>query len=167
MSCNIIINQQSSLPTSDTSASEAKVKDPEMQRRGKKSHKTYMKKLRENQEVQMTWKIFTDYFQQDLNDPASTLIAMEETIGIMKEDHNTEINISIGGSDYAENVWSKAQGKIVQRKMDPIFEHSVFDSARDKMKRFIKQLEKSQEAFENSLYTCFKCEGNNIFSVVK
>ena len=29
---------------------------------------------------------------------------MEETIGIMKEDHNTEINISIGGGDYAENV---------------------------------------------------------------
>ena len=97
----------------------------------------------------MTWKKFTDYFQQGLNDPASTLIAMEETIDIMKEDHNTEINISIGGVDYAENVWSKAQGKIVQRKMDLIFEHSVFDSARDKMKRFIKQLEKSQEAFEN------------------
>ena len=47
--------------------------------------------------------------------------------------------------------------------MDPIFEHPVFDSARDKMKRFIRQLEKSQEAFENSLYTCFKCGSNNIF----
>ena len=29
---------------------------------------------------------------------------MEETIRIMKEDHNTEINISIGGTDYVENV---------------------------------------------------------------
>ena len=35
--------------------------------------------------------------------------------------------------------------------MDPIFEHPVFDSPREKMKRFIRQLEKSQEAFENSL----------------
>ena len=69
MSCNIIINQQSSLPTSDKSASKAKVKDPERQRMGKKSHEMYMKKLRErflsdNQEVQMTWKEFIDYFQQ-------------------------------------------------------------------------------------------------------
>ena len=51
--------------------------------------------------------------------------------------------------------------------MDPIFEHPIFDSARDKMKRFIRQFEKSQEAFENSLYTCFKCGSNNIFSVAK
>ena len=51
--------------------------------------------------------------------------------------------------------------------MDPIFEHPVFDSAREKMKRFIGQLEKSQEALENSLYTCFKCESNNVFSVAK
>ena len=51
--------------------------------------------------------------------------------------------------------------------MDPIFEHPVFDSAREKMKRFIRQLEKLQEAFENLLYTCFKCGSNNIFSVSK
>ena len=51
--------------------------------------------------------------------------------------------------------------------MDPNFEHPVFDSARKKMKRFIRQLEKSQEAFENSLYTCFKCGSNNIFSIAK
>ena len=51
--------------------------------------------------------------------------------------------------------------------MDPIFEHRVFDSVRKKMKLFIRQLEKSQEAFENSLYTCFKCDSNNIFSVSK
>ena len=51
--------------------------------------------------------------------------------------------------------------------MDPIFEHPVFDSAREKMKRFIRQLEKPQETFENSLYTCFKCGSNNIFSITK
>ena len=70
--------------------------------------KTYMKKLKEkllkdNEEVQMTLKEFIEYFQQDLNDPASTLMATEETIHIMKEEHNTEINISIGGIDYATN----------------------------------------------------------------
>ena len=51
--------------------------------------------------------------------------------------------------------------------MDPIFEHPVFDSAREKMKCFIRQLENSQEPLENSLYTCFKCGSNNIFSVAK
>ena len=51
--------------------------------------------------------------------------------------------------------------------MDPIFEHPVFDSARERMKRFLRQLEKSQEAFENWLYTCFKCGSNNVFSIVK
>ena len=43
----------------------------------------------------MTLKEFIDYFQQDLNDPASTLTAIEETMRIMIEEHNTEINISI------------------------------------------------------------------------
>ena len=43
----------------------------------------------------MTLKEFTDYFQQNLNDPTSTLIAIEETMRIMKEEHDTEINISI------------------------------------------------------------------------
>ena len=46
-------------------------------------------------------------------------------------------------------------------------EHPVFDSAREKMKLFIRQIEKSQETFENSLYTCFKCGSNNIFYVAK
>ena len=40
MSCNIVINQESSLPASDRSAPEAKAKDPERQRKGKKSHQT-------------------------------------------------------------------------------------------------------------------------------
>ena len=51
--------------------------------------------------------------------------------------------------------------------MDPIFEDPVFDSAREKIRRFIRQPEKSQETFENSLYTCFKCESNNNFSIAK
>ena len=51
--------------------------------------------------------------------------------------------------------------------MDPIFEHSDFDSAKEKIKRFIRQLEKSQETFENSLYTCFKCGNNNVFYIAK
>ena len=37
-----------------------------------------------------------DYFHQDTNDPASTLMTIEETMRIMKEEHTTEINISIG-----------------------------------------------------------------------
>ena len=52
----------------------------------------------------MTLKEFIDYFQQGLNDPASTLIAIEETTRIMKEEHNAEINISIVETDHAENV---------------------------------------------------------------
>ena len=68
-----------------------------------------MKKLREgflkdNQEAQTTLKEFVEYLQQDLNDPASTLMVIEETMRIMKDEHNTEINISIGGTDPAENV---------------------------------------------------------------
>ena len=43
-------------------------------------------------------------------------------------------------------------------KMDPIFEHPVFDSAREKVKHAMMQLEKPSEALENLLYTCFKCQ---------
>ena len=57
--------------------------------------------------------------------------------------------------------------KKVEREMDPIFEHPVFDSAREKVKYVIKQLEKPQETFEGSLYTCFKCGSNKIFSITK
>ena len=57
----------------------------------------------------MTLKEFIEYFQQSLNDPASTLMAMEETIRIMKEEHNTEINISIRETDYATSSQSKIQ----------------------------------------------------------
>ena len=41
----------------------------------------------------------------------------------------------------------------VKRAMDPIFEHLVSDSAREKVKRVIRQLEEQQESLENSLYT--------------
>ena len=51
--------------------------------------------------------------------------------------------------------------------MDPIFEHPVFDLAREIAKRVIRQLEKPQETFENSLYTCFQCGSNKIFSIAK
>ena len=43
----------------------------------------------------MILKDFVGYFQQDLNDSASMLIAIEEAMPIIKEEHNTEINISI------------------------------------------------------------------------
>ena len=46
--------------------------------------------------------------------------------------------------------------------MDPIF-----DSARENIKRVIRQLEKPREALENSLYTCFKCGSNKIFFIAK
>ena len=99
MSCNIVINQQPSLP------SKTKAKDQERVEAARRGREKYMKKIKErllkdNQEVQMTLKEFIDYFQQGLNDPASTLIAIEETMRIMKEEHNTEINISIGSTNF-------------------------------------------------------------------
>ena len=57
--------------------------------------------------------------------------------------------------------------KKVERKVDPIFEHPVFDSAKEKVKCAMEQLKKPQEVFNNSLYACFKCESNNVFSVAK
>ena len=49
------------MPVSDRSTLETKAKDPERQRKGKTSHETHMKKLKEkllkdNQEVKMTLK---------------------------------------------------------------------------------------------------------------
>ena len=51
--------------------------------------------------------------------------------------------------------------------MDPIFEHLVFDSVREMVKRVIRQLKKPQEFLEKSWYTCFKCGSNNVFSIAK
>ena len=57
--------------------------------------------------------------------------------------------------------------KNLKQNVDPIFEHPVFDSAREKVKCVIRQLEKPRETFEKSLYSCFKCASNNVFSIVK
>ena len=51
--------------------------------------------LKDSQMMRMALKEIIDYLQQDLNDSASILTAIEETIRITKEEHNTEINISI------------------------------------------------------------------------
>lgn len=45
--------------------------------------------------VHMDLKEFIDFFRQELNDLATTLISIEETIHIMKKDHKTKICISI------------------------------------------------------------------------
>ena len=49
--------------------------------------------------VQVTLKEFIDYFQQYLNNSASTLTAIEETTRIMREEHKIKISISI------EMIW--------------------------------------------------------------
>ena len=51
--------------------------------------------------------------------------------------------------------------------MDPVFKRPIFDSAREKVKCAIEKLEKPHQAFSNSLYTCFKCGSNNVFSVAR
>ena len=106
MNCNILINQQPSLPNSERSAPETKIKDQKRVEAARTGQENYMKKLKEkflkdNQKAQMTLKEFIDYFQQGLNDPASILMAIEETMHIIKEEHNTEINISIRWTDHA------------------------------------------------------------------
>ena len=54
--------------------------------------------------VQMTLKEFIDHIQQDLNDPASTLIATKESICIIKEENETEINVSNGMIQIHERI---------------------------------------------------------------
>ena len=73
-----------------------------------------------------------------------------------------------GGNSF----WLVSKGYLlyiqkINKKMDPIFEHLVFDSARGKVKHIMRQLKKPQEPLENLLYTCFKCGGNKIFYIVK
>ena len=65
------------------------------------------------------------------------------------------------------HFYFRVQRKRVETNMDPIFEHPVFDSSRESVKRTMRQLEKPQESLETSLYTCFKCESNKIFSIAK
>lgn len=52
----------------------------------------------------MTLKEFIDHLQQDLNDPVFTPIAIEKTIRIIKEDHNTEINLTIRMTRILETI---------------------------------------------------------------
>ena len=106
MSCNIVINQQPSFPAPTPKIN---IKGQKRVEAAGKGRENYMKKLKErllkdNQGAKMTLKEFIDYFQQGLNDPASMLMAIEETMRIMKEEHNTEINIPIGETDHVENV---------------------------------------------------------------
>ena len=88
------------MPTSERSAPETKTEDQKRVEAARRGQENYIKKLKEkllknNVEVQTTLKEFIEYFQQNLNDPASTLMTIEETTSIIKEEHNTEINISI------------------------------------------------------------------------
>lgn len=55
-----------------------------------------MEKRKDNQMMQMTLKEFIDQFEQDSNYPISTLMAVEETIRVVREEHKTEIDITIG-----------------------------------------------------------------------
>ena len=57
--------------------------------------------------------------------------------------------------------------KGTRKKIIPFFEHPIFDKAREKVLSFIRKLEKPEETFESSLYTCFKCGSNKIFSIAK
>ena len=68
-----------------------------------------------------------------------------------------------GNSFWFGYAWFKAQRKSFEIKIDPIFEHRVFDLARAKMRHFIRQHEKSQETFENLLSIYFKCGGIMFF----
>ena len=86
------------MPPSGRYAPETKTKDQKRVEAARRGRENYMKKLKkkllkDNQEAQMTLKEFIEYFQQDLNDPASTIMAIEDTMRIMKEEHHTEINI--------------------------------------------------------------------------
>ena len=97
------------MPNSERSGPETKTKDKkrvEAARRGRENYIEKLKKniLRDKQKMQMILKGFIYYFQQDLNDLASTLVAIEETMHIMKEERNTEINVSIRGIDHAANA---------------------------------------------------------------
>ena len=67
MNCNIVINQQSSLPDSERTAPETKTKDLKRVEAAHRGRESYMKKLKEklskdNQGAQMTLKEFIECF---------------------------------------------------------------------------------------------------------
>ena len=99
MNCNIVINQQPSQLTSDRFTTESRTQDQKRVEGALGGRESYMKKQKEkllkDNQMMMTLNNFMDYFQHDLNDPASTLMAIEEAMHNMKEEHSAEINISI------------------------------------------------------------------------
>ena len=95
---NSLYLPQIDLPLKQKQKNKKDEKRVEAARRGREN---YMKKLSErllkyNQKTKMTLKKRIGYFQHDLNDPPSTLLTIEKSKRIMKKEHNTEINISIG-----------------------------------------------------------------------
>ena len=83
MSCNIVINQEASLPVLDKVTPEAKSErsktfSSSLQRSRKLHRELKDRFLKDNQLVQITLKDFTDYFQQDLNNLASILTALKK-----------------------------------------------------------------------------------------
>ena len=86
------------MPTSERSAPETKTEDQKRVEAARRGQENYIKKLKEkllknNVEAQTTLKEFIEYFQQNLNDPASTLMAIEETTSIIKEEHKTDHSV--------------------------------------------------------------------------
>ena len=47
------------------------------------------------------------------------------------------------------------------------FDRPVFDSAREKVRRYMEQLKKPRETIDKPLYACFKCSSSNVFSASK
>ena len=80
----------------------------------------------------MTLKEFLDCFQRDLNDAASILIAIEEATYIMKEEHNTEINIYIGMIlmyeiiTLSESIGSLKNHRLIHGPVPQIHENANF-----------------------------------------
>ena len=73
------------------------MKDPERQKKGKKSYKTYTKKLKDrflkyNQVVPTIYRSFLERLKSSIY----ILVAIEEAICIMREEHKTEISVSTG-----------------------------------------------------------------------
>ena len=57
--------------------------------------------------------------------------------------------------------------KKVKTNMDPIFEYPISYSCRERVKFVARLQEKPAQTFSDSMYTCFICGSNNVFSVVK
>ena len=51
--------------------------------------------------------------------------------------------------------------------MDPIFEQPISYFSRERVKFVVRLQEKPPQTFSESIYTCFICGSNNVFSVAK